>query len=59
MPNNNVSFGLLSYVLTANMNIMHMLFYCRQEVRKETKVKEVNLGLGSLDRQDHLAPRVQ
>lgn len=59
MLNNNVSFGLVSYVLTANMNIMHMLFYFRQKVRKETKVKEVNLGLGSLDRRVHLAPRVQ
>jgi hypothetical protein len=59
MLNNNVSFGLLSYVLIANMNIMHKLFYFRQEVRKETKVKEVNLGLGSLDHQVHLAPQVQ
>jgi hypothetical protein len=59
MLNNNVSFGLLCYVLIANMNIMHILFYFRQEVRKETKVKEVNLGLGSLDRQVHLAPRGQ
>jgi len=59
MLNNNISFGLISYVLIANMNIIHILFYFRQEVRKVTKVKGVNLGLGSLDRQVHLAPRVQ
>jgi hypothetical protein len=59
MLNSNVSFGLLSCVLIANMNIVHTLFYFRQEVRKETKVKEVNLELGSLDRQVHLAHRVQ
>jgi len=59
MLSNNVSFDLVSYVLIANMNIMYVLFYFRQEVRKETEVKEVNLGLGSLDHRVHLAPRVQ
>lgn len=59
MLSNNVSFGLVSYVLIANTNIMHTSFYFRQKVRKETKVKEVNLGLGSLDRQVHPALRVQ
>jgi hypothetical protein len=59
MLNNNVCFGLLSYVLIANVNIIRMFFYFRQKVRKETEVKGVNLGLGSLDRQVHLAPRVQ
>lgn len=58
MLNSSVSFGLLC-VMIANMNVMHMLFYFRQKVREEKKVKEVNLGLGSLDSQVHLAPRVQ
>lgn len=59
MQNSNVSFYLLFCVLINNMNIMHMLFCFRQKVRKETEVKEVNLGLGSLGRRVRLVPQVQ